>query len=494
LTLQRRRWKSNGTLAMQPDLYARWRALARGATLREGGEAPPEKLLQAVWLHQRLRRAELRATDGRPVRVLHPGFWNRAAGPDFQRAAIQFGDEPPRFGDIEVDVAPAAWRAHGHDRNAAFQDVILHVVWRGATGGAKSPLPTLELADALDAPLAQLDDWLGGEPAIGFPESLRGRCSAPLRDLSDDLARELLQQAARVRLRAKAAAFTTRAQSSGWEQALWEGVFASLGYQHNVWPFRRLAELLPSLPAGKAPASVTAWQARLLGLAGLLPEELPRHAAAARHVRLLWDYWWRERDALAGLVLPRKLWRLQGLRPANHPARRLALAAHWWARGELPARLEQWFEHEAATRRPADSLLKLLAVERDEFWSWHLALSSARAAKPLALIGAPRVGDLAVNVILPWLHARAQAGRRKESVERVERLYFAWPAGEDNAVLKLARQRLLGARPAQRLDTAAAQQGLLQIVRDFCAASNSLCEGCRFPDLVRQTGGEVYGK
>lgn len=475
---------------MQPDLYARWRALARTPALRDAGgaAAPPERLLQAVWLHQRLRREELRATDGRPVRVLHPGFWNRAAGPDFQRAAIQFADEPPRFGDIEVDVEPAAWRAHGHDRNAAFQNVVLHVVWRGAPGSTKVPVPTLELSEVLDAPLAELDDWLGGESAGGFPEALRGRCSAPLRDLPDETVRGLLQQAARVRLRAKAAAFTARAQAAGWEQALWEGVFASLGYQHNVWPFRRLAEVLPVLEAGRAKASVTIWQARLLGLAGLLPAELPRNRAGADHLRALWDHWWREREQFAGLALPRKLWRLQGLRPANHPARRLALAAHWLAAGDLPARVERWFEHEAGSRRLADSLLKLLAVERDEFWSWHLALSSSRAAKPMALLGAPRAGDLAVNVVLPWLHARATAGRRAETLVRVEQLYFAWPAGEDNAVLKLARQRLLGARPTQRLDTAAAQQGLLQIVRDFCATSNSLCEGCRFPDLVRQAG------
>jgi hypothetical protein len=33
---------------------------------------------------------------------------------------------------------------------------------------------------------------------------------------------------------------------------------------------------------------------------------------------------------------------------------------------------------------------------------------------------------------------------------------------------------------------AAAQQGLLQIVKDFCENSNSLCAECRFPELVRQ--------
>jgi hypothetical protein len=66
-----------------------------------------------------------------------------------------------------------------------------------------------------------------------------------------------------------------------------------------------------------------------------------------------------------------------------------------------------------------------------------------------------------------------------------EHRYLAWSKGEDNAVLRLARQRLLGSAPARELRTAAMQQGLLQIVRDFCERSNALCENCRFPELVR---------
>jgi hypothetical protein len=64
--------------------------------------------------------------------------------------------------------------------------------------------------------------------------------------------------------------------------------------------------------------------------------------------------------------------------------------------------------------------------------------------------------------------------------------FLRWPASGDNAVLKLARRRLLGGVPPPRPDRAALQQGLLQIVRDFCDHSNAACDGCRFPELVRQ--------
>src|SRR5258705_3027372 len=92
--------------------------------------------------------------------------------------------------------------------------------------------------------------------------------------------------------------------------------------------------------------------------------------------------------------------------------------------------------------------------------------------------------DRAVNVVLPWLWSRAVEGRNETLRAEMERRYFACPAAEDNAVVKLARQRLLGGTSARSLRGAAAQQGLLQIVKDYCEHSNALCTECRFPELV----------
>jgi len=113
-------------------------------------------------------------------------------------------------------------------------------------------------------------------------------------------------------------------------------------------------------------------------------------------------------------------------------------------------------------------------------------LKSKRLARPQPLLGATRVTDLAVNVVLPWLWMRALDGRNDALRLEMERRFFAWPSAEDNAVLRLARQRLLGGAPAKFPRGAAAQQGLLQIVRDYCEHSNALCADCRFPELVRR--------
>jgi hypothetical protein len=491
--------------------------LGAAQVLHDENDPPPERLLQAIWRHQRLQRDRLQTADGRSVRILHPGFVSVEGGPDFRGAVIQIGDAAPCSGDVEIDLRSAGWHAHGHDRNPEFKNVLLHVVWErlgvppsggaGNDGRLKAELRTrppasLSLCDALDAPIAELGLWLENDPPRDLPENLRGQCCVALRELDETRQGRILDAAARVRFQAKAEQFRARARHAGWEQALWEGLFRALGYKHNVWPMQNLAELRPRWRRGADPA--LALQARLLGLSGLLPAELPRvQAGGDGYLRRVWDCWWRERDEFSDCVLPRAVWKFHGLRPANHPQRRLALAAHWLADKKLISKIEHWSVASigegcragdpeilgTATRRPSrallDSLREILEVERDEFWSWHWTFRSARLKKPQPLLGDARVTDLAVNVILPWLWTRAAEGKNGRLQQIIEHRHAVWPQAEDNSILKLARQRLLGVGRSRALRSASAQQGLIQITRDFCEHSNAVCENCRFPELVR---------
>jgi hypothetical protein len=117
LTLRRNRAKNSGVNFRAENFYAVWRERCRAVNVfRDGVAAPPEKLLQIIWQHQRLRRGELKTADGKTLRVLHPGFASAEGGPDFRGAVLQFGDEPPVAGDVEIDLQANGWHAHGHDQ------------------------------------------------------------------------------------------------------------------------------------------------------------------------------------------------------------------------------------------------------------------------------------------------------------------------------------------------------------------------------------------
>jgi hypothetical protein len=226
------------------NFYAAWRSqFAVPQVLHDENDTPSERLLQAVWQHQRLRRDQLKTADGKTVRVFHPGFINVEGGPDFCNAVLQVGDEAPRSGDVEIDLHAGGWRVHGHDKNKNFQNVLLHVVWDEPKFAASENAPSvLSLKTVLDAPLAELSLSFENEPLRSLPKKLRGKCSAPLRELSEAQLAELLQAAAEIRFRSKVAAMLARAKSSGWEQALWENLFRALGYKHNTPIARKISK------------------------------------------------------------------------------------------------------------------------------------------------------------------------------------------------------------------------------------------------------------
>jgi hypothetical protein len=152
---------------------------------------------------------------------------------------------------------------------------------------------------------------------------------------------------------------------------------------------------------------------------------------------------------------------------------------------DLFTRIQNWFTNRDDISGWPRELLDILQPIPDEFWGRHWTLRSSSMPQAQPLLGPTRLTDLAINVILPWLWARAREGHCPDLLSKAERAYFEWPAAEDNAVLRLARDRLLGGRHPVKFRTAALQQGLLQVIRDFCDHSNALCAECKFPELVR---------
>ncbi|HIG29493.1 MAG TPA: DUF2851 family protein [Verrucomicrobiales bacterium] len=455
-------------------------------------DAPPEKLLQLIWHHQKLKGSCLKMQDGRRLKVLHPGFWNRENGPDFKQAVLQFDGGPMETGDIEIDCRSRNWVLHGHINNPDFRHVILHVLWSDYEPGI-CPAPSLIIRDVLDGPIQELGRWFETASSLVIPVHLKGCCSSPLKQLDESQRQQLLQQAAFARLKCKAYLLESRARQVGWSQTLWEGLFTALGYKTNSWAMYQVATKLPLLrqvTSLGAEESTNPFenQAILFGVSGLLSDDADsRVQGTSDYRKRLWNVWWRHRNSLEKFLMPAQVWRFHSLRPPNHPLRRLALAAHWLADPDFEKKLQEWITEELPQKQCVSSLLKILQItaEEDPFWAIHWSFGECGPEHPQPLLGQARLTDLAINILLPWFWIRADKGRQKELIHRIEQRYFSWPRAQDNVVLKLARTRLLGKQEDSSIKKAYQQQALMQIVRDFCEESNAICSDCPFPDLVK---------
>ena len=86
-----------------------------------------EKILQYMWQFRMWGSSEKVLSDGRCVMLLDPGKLNADAGPDFFNAKVII-DGVEWAGNVEVHVKASDWKRHGHHNDAAYDNIILHVV------------------------------------------------------------------------------------------------------------------------------------------------------------------------------------------------------------------------------------------------------------------------------------------------------------------------------------------------------------------------------
>jgi len=430
----------------------------------ESARKVPELELQAAWFSGEFGR-EFSTLEGRGVRVIQFGVWNREAGPDFSDAAVSFDGAPPVRGAIEIDTSVRDWEAHGHAVNANYDSVVLHAFVRNSPERVFT-----RTSNSRNVAQILLDPRVTGHPTA-LPLAKPGRCSSPLRTLSIESAREVLLAAAQFRLRQKAAGLARAVEIHGPDEALFQALAVTLGYKMNKLPFALLAQRLPLRLLRRSAGDI---DALLFGVAGFLDEpDLSRYDSASRtYVRRLWERWWARRAECARLVLHPTAWRLSGVRPANHPQRRLAAlgqcVGHWPTLRAL------------AQRCDPGEIGKFFAGLRDDYWGRHYTVRSRASQKPMALVGKTRVTEMLVNVFYPFAFGVLP--------DDLWTAYCRFPATLGNRKVETAASRLFGTSPARAefLKTAAYQQGLLQIYEDFCMRDATDCSGCAFPEQLAQ--------
>ncbi|MDA1215554.1 MAG: DUF2851 family protein [Chloroflexi bacterium] len=261
--------------------------------------ALPERLLALLWRNRTGRN--LHTSDGRKLKVLYPGRPAPGHGPDFRDAILDLDGER-LHGEVKLHRRPQDWQTHGHHKDPAYDSVVMHVVGQSSAEGQLKapPLPTLVLTQ---------DASPEGAPSLLLPSLQR------LSNLSRDALAAALRRAGMAWYEQQVMNAHEALAARGVEQLLCAGILESLGYSENRAPFLALSETLPVALLRAAVRSHTP----------------PERGPCIRSLLMTAAGWEEQGPVWANLMalppISPDAWRTSGVRPFNHPRRRIEAAA-----------------------------------------------------------------------------------------------------------------------------------------------------------------------
>lgn len=422
-----------------------------------------EELIYFIWQFQYVANQTLITTDGEVVEVVHPGFRNGNAGPDFLNARLRIAGVE-WAGTVEAHVRTSDWLAHRHQGDKAYDNVILHIVWqhdRSADCPVPRPdgttLPTLELASLTsDILLHRYGVLTTGNDAI--PCAGQFRMVKPLRQTA------MLDKALLERLERKAADIQVLYEAAGqdWEETAYRLLAIHLGSKVNADPMEQLTRMMPLRILHKHRNNLTQLEALLFGTAGLLhaidanADEKPDEylTVLRREFQFL-----AAKYALTDSQLPAHVWKWGKLRPAGFPTMRLAqLARLIHDHGSLFSLL--------IGTPDAPSLLTLLQIMPSTYWQTHYRFGKV-GAKVSSSLGEATATSLLINVATPLLAAYAKRKDQPDLLDRAISLLEQLPA-EDNRITRLWDGIGLSVK------TAFDSQASIELYNNFCTPKRCL--------------------
>ena len=425
-----------------------------------------EKLVTEAWQGLLDKGCKLKTESGDVLRVIYPGKTSDAPGSDFQDAVIHINRRTLK-GNIELHVNASDWHKHEHDRNPAYNGVVLHVAWRRDCPEA------IVLQNGTIIPSVSLDTYLQNDTtrALGGKVS----CSGIALNSPEKLI-QIIDAAGTARFHEKAGHFQRQLQHQETGQSLYQGIMTALGYARNQAPFQELATKIPLAELESAlsgeneyESSQPGIEALLLGTSGLLPSQRPECEYSPfedyTYVNKLEKVW---ETIQRTDVMDYRDWQFFRVRPANSPLRRIAGMSRLLQRYRGKDLLHGLVAsvREAPPENSSRFLEDGLMTEDDGYWAGRFDFGKGYPGLSKWLIGQTRAADIVINILLPFVYGRGEESGETALAEKALALFDAYPPAETNTVAR-HMQAQFGLRSSQ-VKFAKHQQGLLHLYKKWC--------------------------
>jgi hypothetical protein len=411
-----------------------------------------EDFLHYLWKFKKFDSTNLKTFNGENITIVNSGQYLQLAGPDFFNAQITIGKQK-WAGNVEIHLKSSDWYLHHHEKDEAYENVILHVVWRHDADVFRK--------NNTEIPVLELRHYVPEETLENYQSLMSAKswifCERQLADVDKFVLSNWLERLFFERLEKKSVPICDLLAENGndGEAALFCLLAKNAGLNTNGDAFFKIAKSIPFEVIRKESLETENLEALLFGRAGLLDQE--KEDICFGTLKNTFDFLSYKYQLPAFYIEPVQFFKH---RPDNFPTIRLAQLAQLY-------HIEQQLFSKIIEAKGIAEYYAIFRIDVSEYWQVHYQFDRESPKKRKSL-SRSFIDLLLVNTIIPIRFAYAKSLGKEIMEELTAMIREIQP--EKNAIIE--KFQFFGVKPESALEA----QALLQLKNEYCAKSR--CLGC----------------
>ena len=401
---------------------------------------------------------EYQLIENTEFEIISPGLKNNDSGPDFFNSKIRIG-ETVWAGNVEIHINASDWHKHGHQKDKAYDNIILHLVLKNdkdifSTKGELIPAFEIKYNSEIYKNYNSL-----------ISNSLWVHCEKELPNIDTLTKISFLDKLAIDRLQRKTEFFDQLLEynNNNWEETFFQALAKGFGGKVNNIPFELLSKSVSLNTILKNRGNILSIEAILYGQSGLLEDD---SITDSYYSKLQNEYKFLKQKYQLEAIRP-ELWKFSKIRPYNFPTIKISLIA------QLLNQYNSLFS-KVIDCKTIIELETLFEIKASEYWEEHYTFG--KASKSLSKrIGKSSKHNLIINTIIPFVYVYATQTNKEELKERCIDWLIAIPP-EKNNITKKWEERGFENKNAME------SQALIELKNEKC--SKHLCLDCRIAHKI----------
>lgn len=344
-----------------------------------------EDFLHYLWKFKKFDLLDLKTAQGESITIIKTGDYLELSGPDFFNAQIKIGNQK-WAGNVEIHLKSSDWYLHNHEKDPAYKNIILHVVWENDT--------PIFRENNTEIPVLVLKDYVSKDVVNNYRELLSPKtwisCEKQINDIDDFVFKSWQERLFFERLERKSKFIYDLLEETNqdWEAVLFCLLAKNFGLNTNGTSFLQISKAIPFSIIRKESFEIENLEALLFGTAGLLDSE--KEDVYYKDLKFRYFYLLHKYQLEKTFIEPVQFFKL---RPDNFPTIRLSQL------GGLYHKHQNLFS-KIIELKSLKNVYELLNVSVSPYWKDHYQFDK-ESPKKAKIVSKSFLDLIVINTIMP---------------------------------------------------------------------------------------------